>query len=493
MSSGKKEELKANLLATQRGFADRYNVKLITLKTLAKNLEMSMYESLTKYASVVVGLSGVGKTDTVRAAAERMGVAIASQQASKQDEYKFKPEDHCITLILSQVNEGDLQGLAFPNREKMVTERLPFKALPTEEAVAQGVYPERGILFLDELNRATREVQNAAFQLLGEKKCGDSKIAEGWVIWAAVNPEQDEYMVNKMDTAMMNRMAVYVVQVDPNVWLEWANSVGLNSCVIDFIATCNDALYDIQSHNDGKVFSTPRTWERVAREMDVMIKRFLKKDKDGKYTVSYKKLARLIEDHHSMIAGSLGSHVLNQLLDFMDDYTDQLNADDLVAHYLDSNSTKATGKPWAKMQDKVQTAAKRNAIAMLNNTNEQLLSLIRDRHPDIFKKNVKGDKKIVEKDLTPEFMNIHAYWADVTLSATDKSVQFFQGLLESHDSEEKKAKEVHAKWCRQLQTALNIMAAKAKSEGRTHFSTRILNAGSMGMSQSSQYAKVGSN
>lgn len=476
MGGNKEKTEKITVQGFQQDMAEQYGTNLITTETLAENIEFSL--RTPQYANLVVGLSGIGKTETVRGVCEK----LAKKWSEKID---------CETIILSQCNEGDLQGLPYADRATGTTVRYPFKSLPTVESVKAGRHATKGVLFLDELNRASREVQNGAFQLLGERRVGDSHLHPGWVVWAAINPERHEYLVNKMDPAMLNRCTVYCLKVDAAAWLNWADSVKLNPCVIDFIASNIDALYNIDAHGTGAVFATPRSWERVARYLDELIRMKIKPDKDGKIQVSYNQMAKIIQDKNSPIVGVIGTPLATRFISYMKDYVDQLNPVDLLEHYLESNDSKNSAKPWGGMRQKVLESARKNALGMLSNTNEQLLLTITDKWPNIFS----GKKKTLDT-MTKEFNNLHQYWDDITVIASDKAVALYSGILgmAGHASEaDSEFMKKHATWCADLQAAVNIMAEEYASQGKTHFSSRLTAAARHGYEQKAAYAGTSAN
>lgn len=67
-------------------------------------------------------------------------------------------------------------------------------------------------VFLDEFNRSPKKVRNAAMELLQFKSINGKKFPNLRVVWTAVNPdEDDEYDVEKIDPAQMDRFQISVV------------------------------------------------------------------------------------------------------------------------------------------------------------------------------------------------------------------------------------------------------------------------------------------
>lgn len=67
-------------------------------------------------------------------------------------------------------------------------------------------------IFIDELNRAPDKVLNALMELIQFKSINGHKLTKLKVIWAAINPDDDEgeYAVNKLDRALKDRFQVHL-------------------------------------------------------------------------------------------------------------------------------------------------------------------------------------------------------------------------------------------------------------------------------------------
>ena len=108
-----------------------------------------------------------------------------------------------------------------PNYDKTVFKLPSF--LPTEG---------NGVLFLDEVNQAKKSVQNAAFQLVLDRKIGDYTVPDGWSIVAAGNRNQDlgvwaenaeDEGTEDFSSALNNRFRHVVLKIpEPEGWLKWA-------------------------------------------------------------------------------------------------------------------------------------------------------------------------------------------------------------------------------------------------------------------------------
>lgn len=136
------------------------------------------YAIKSKAAVMVHGLHGIGKSQTIA-------------QFAKDNGYEF------IDRRLSQMESGDLLGL--PHLENGLTSFLPPDWLPQDA-------DSKGILFLDEINRARKDVLQGVFQLVLDRQLGNYKLPEGWAVVSAINPNTDDYDVtNIFDAALLDR------------------------------------------------------------------------------------------------------------------------------------------------------------------------------------------------------------------------------------------------------------------------------------------------
>ncbi len=171
------------------------------------------------------GPTGIGKSEIVRAVAERLSVGFA-------------------VLDLSLLEPPDLVGL--PIIEQGRTRYAVPSILPQDGA---------GILLLEELNRAERYIQQPALQLLTARTLHEYTLPEGWVCFAAVNPQDGDYQVTALDPALRARFLQLRVRADRPSWLSWALLAGVHPAVIALAQAHDRVLDDVP----------PRTWVYVSQ------------------------------------------------------------------------------------------------------------------------------------------------------------------------------------------------------------------------------------
>ena len=156
-------------------------------------------------AVLAKGPTGIGKSHIVHQIANNLDLEVIDRR-------------------LSQMTEGDIIGL--PELVDGVTRFAPVNWFV--EACNNPV-----VLFFDELNRATIEVQQCAFQIVLDRELNGHKLHPETRVYAAVN-EGSDYQVTDMDPALLRRF--YAVELEPTTedWLKWANG-RVPSIVWDFI------------------------------------------------------------------------------------------------------------------------------------------------------------------------------------------------------------------------------------------------------------------
>lgn len=154
---------------------------------------------------MMLGDLGIGKSSVPRVAAKRL-------------EALFGETVGFMDLRLAHCDAGDIKGM--PERgngytfyEKPdwfpihVDDRKHLKEVLASigKTMADTRTPRLGILFLDELNRAPRDVQQAVFQLVLDRHIDGTRLEDGWIIVSAINDNSDLYQTTKVDPALINR------------------------------------------------------------------------------------------------------------------------------------------------------------------------------------------------------------------------------------------------------------------------------------------------
>ncbi|EFO30113.1 ATPase associated with various cellular activities AAA_5 [Roseibium sp. TrichSKD4] len=190
------------------------------------------------------GAPGIGKSDTVKALAKGRGADL-------------------VDIRLSMFDPVDLRGL--PTITDGSTSWLRPAIWPKEDKPT--------ILFFDEMDRAAPAVQNAALQIVLDRKIGEHKLPDQVRIIAAGNGETDRVGTNRTSTAANDRFAHIQIEPDVDAWKDWAYRANLHPLVVAFVSFRPDLLHytlneQLKSDRSSKTRPTPRGWQDVASFAD---------------------------------------------------------------------------------------------------------------------------------------------------------------------------------------------------------------------------------
>jgi len=187
-----------------------------------------------KQPCFIWGPPGIGKSQVVAQTANRLGLDLIDIRA----------------VLLDPV---DLRGLPHVNGDGRAHWCTP-EFLPHDPKT-------KGVLFLDELNRAPQLVQNACLQLVLDRRIGEYILPERWVVLAAGNDEG--VGVNRMDSALRSRFQHLTAEVDLEDWSRWAVQNDIQPMVIAFLRSFPHLLHAYDKSQ--RAFPCPRTWEFISR------------------------------------------------------------------------------------------------------------------------------------------------------------------------------------------------------------------------------------
>lgn len=139
----------------------------------------------------------------------------------------------------------------------------------------------KGLLFIDELSRATQQVLNVCLPLINERMFNGWKLGSGWVVIAASNRMEDEMSgQSEMGNAMANRFAQVYYEPTVNSWKEWATTQGyMSPLLLQWLSLGESESYsgakyfymDPNEDSDGsdytKLMCTPRAWTNAMKEL----------------------------------------------------------------------------------------------------------------------------------------------------------------------------------------------------------------------------------
>lgn len=192
------------------------------------------------YPIYLRGKHGIGKSELIK--------AIADIRKKK-----------VIEVRLSQIGEGEIIGLPVPGNDGDAVHYRPMHWMLEASK-------EPCVLFFDEIDRASKSIRQATFQITDSRKVHTIALHPKTDIIVAGNAGDDSslYAVEPMDPAELSRY--FVFEFGPTVpeWIHWARDNNLNQMVIDYIKSDNSALDWIRV-DENVPHPTRRGWARLAK------------------------------------------------------------------------------------------------------------------------------------------------------------------------------------------------------------------------------------
>lgn len=176
------------------------------------------------------GAPGIGKSALIRKFADTVGM-------------------ECVSLLGSQLAPEDLLGV--PQIDGNCSRFFPPANIVRQEAF---------VLFLDELNASSHEIQKAFYSLILDRRVGEYHLPADTIVIGAGNRAKDAAIVKPMPSALINRLAHIHLRADHRQWLDWAVAEGdIHAWVLDYIRLRPDHLWNEPPKHE-EPFSTPRSW-----------------------------------------------------------------------------------------------------------------------------------------------------------------------------------------------------------------------------------------
>lgn len=216
--------------------------------------EMIVRKYETRTPLFVWGAPGIGKSDQVRVAAKR----IADRRNMKITE---DPEEsdkfRIIDKRLAQMDASEIKGL--PNLDGKKTIWTKPSWFPTEGS---------GIIFFDELNLAPPIVQAAAYEIILDRRLGEYKLPDGFIVVGCGNRAEDRANTFEMPKPLLNRFT-HVQLRPPSIdrWTTWALDHDVDSRIVTFLQERPGMLFKFDASDRSKSFPTPRSVSMAASEI----------------------------------------------------------------------------------------------------------------------------------------------------------------------------------------------------------------------------------
>lgn len=159
----------------------------------------------------------------------------------------------CVSLLGSQLAPEDLIGI--PRIDDQVSRFYPPAMLVRDQGF---------VLFIDELNIASAEIQKAFYSLILEQRIGEYHLPPGSIVIGAGNRAHDAALARQMPSALLNRVVHVHLKASVRDWLEWAGGADIHPWVLDYIRVRPNQLVTDTPPGREEPFSSPRSWHCVS-------------------------------------------------------------------------------------------------------------------------------------------------------------------------------------------------------------------------------------
>lgn len=251
----------------------KYNV-IVDDEALKKRIKLTL--KMPKLARLMIwGAPGIGKTAIL--------MNVLDEMKADFPDYK---------LIMKTLSNETPDNFTLPTYVETETGKkaddVPKTWLPvykpTGDPVADAKMDDacgKGLLFIDELSRATPQVLNVILPLVNEGMFNGYKLGSGWNIVVASNRAEDETSgQTDIGNALANRFAQVYYEPTVNSWRKWADKQNfISPLLLQWLSMPEsenmsggkfyymDPNENMDSVSFTKLMCTPRSWTNAMREL----------------------------------------------------------------------------------------------------------------------------------------------------------------------------------------------------------------------------------
>ena len=251
----------------------KYNI-ICDNDMLVKQIEM-VIKNKNLARLLIMGAPGIGKTASLLAVIDTMKKKFPDYRLIVKTLSNETPDN--FTLPKYVEIDGQEKATDVPKTWLPVYRPTgdPAKDAELDEACGSG------LLFIDELSRATPQVLNVILPLVNEGMFNGYKLGSNWTIICASNRAEDE-MSGQADigNALANRFAIVYYEPTVKTWSDWAKKQNyISPLVLQWLnmpETENmsgakffymDPNEDMEDGGVTKLMCTPRSWTNAMREL----------------------------------------------------------------------------------------------------------------------------------------------------------------------------------------------------------------------------------
>ena len=205
---------------------------------------------------LLMGPPGIGKTQVMEQVAKECKVALVAYTITHHTRQ-------------SAVGLPFIEKKVYSGKEYSVTEYTMSEIIASIYDKMEETGLKEGILFIDEINCVSETLAPTMLQFLQCKMFGNQKIPEGWIIVAAGNPPEYNKSVRNFDVVTLDRIKKIDVDVNYDVWKEYAYQADIHPAVLAYLQIRRDYFYRMETTGGWEDLSQLlKTYEKLGKKAD---------------------------------------------------------------------------------------------------------------------------------------------------------------------------------------------------------------------------------
>jgi len=299
MASSSNEDRKK---ATNR-YEELLDIPTVTLAEAQQHIEMHIKHKVRRGAIILIGESGLGKTQIYHQIARKHG-------------YDVRP---------IHTAQFGLMGAGIPRR----ADGQHFGIAVPDSFPKPG---DKSLVLFDELNRGLQHAINMFFTLMEDGRMFDYMLPDDCLVVGAMNPADASYAVTRLenDPAVRRRLSMFWVVNSPSDWMSYAATPEFHysdhavdaakgkPChpdILAFFRAFPKLIYDEAARNAGRQFCCPASIQTISL---------------GAWCMEADKVPLTGEFARAYFSSKIGITVTEQLIPYIADNAIALNADDVL-------------------------------------------------------------------------------------------------------------------------------------------------------------------
>lgn len=236
---------------------------------------------------LIYGAPGIGKTAILEQVVKEMGSDYSLIVKTLSNE---TPDNFFLPTYVEQEVDSKLSAIikTIGNIMAKKATDIPKTWLPVYKKTGNAKIDKmssdalgKGVLFIDELSRATKQVLNVCLPLLNEKRIGDGwYVGDDWTIIAASNRAEDDNDQETLNTTMLSRLDQVYYEPTVSTWEKWAKTQNfISPLLLQWLDMPSNEefsggkffYYDPNDSGerelDGGIICNPRSWTNAMRKL----------------------------------------------------------------------------------------------------------------------------------------------------------------------------------------------------------------------------------